>query len=409
MRQDVPLIGRGTLTPRSLAGQVAVVTGAGRGIGYEAARALAWLGARVVIAELDRKSGLAAAQRICEEAGSPVALFVHTDVADERSVARLVREATPRFGPVDIVLNNATATPVGPVHRVPIADWDLSYRVNLRGPVLLARAFLPGMIERQRGVFVCVSSSGAAPYMGPYEVMKTAQVELGNTLAAELEESGVIAFTVGPGLVRTPGAEATIPKIAAFYGKTVDEFYAMSQAHIISAEAAGAGFAAAIAMAPRWRGQEIGAVQALRAAGIEWEAPARQAPSGSALTPARCAEALALCREVRATLAEQSAGWAERPLFERQWVVRDFRKHAGMPVEHWLELLGRLEERLAAGDAEGALALRVPVGQLAAYYEHMLSTARGYLQKEPDKLAEAEQAIGAWRETAGKLAAILGA
>jgi NAD(P)-dependent dehydrogenase (short-subunit alcohol dehydrogenase family) len=407
MRRDVPLIGRGTLTPRTLAGQVAVVTGAGRGIGHEAARALAWLGARVVLAELDRKSGLAAARRICEEAGGPVALFVQTDVADERSVARLVRQATPRLGPVDIVLNNAAATPVGAVHRAPIADWDLSYRVNVRGPVLLARAFLPGMIERQHGVFVCVSSSGAAPYMGPYEVMKTAQVELGNTLAAELEESGVIAFTIGPGLVRTPGAEATIPKIAALYGKTVDEFYAMSQAHIISAEAAGAGFAAAIALASQWRGQEIGAVQALRAAGIDWEAPTRQDAAGGALTPARCAEALALCREVRATLAEQSAGWAERPLFERQWVVRDFRNHAGMPVERWLDLLACLEERLAAGDGAGALAVGAPIDQLVAYYEHMLHAARGYLQKDPEKLAEAESALAAWKEAASKLAQML--
>lgn len=107
---------------------------------------------------------------------------------------------------------------------------------------------------------------------------------------------------------------------------------------------------------------------------------------------------MGLCRKVRATPAEQSAGWAERPPLERQWVVRDFRRHAGMPVEHWLDLLGRLEERLAAGDGEGALALRAPIGQLVAYYEHTLDTARGYLQKEPAKLAEAEQAVGAWRE-----------
>lgn len=404
MQSDLPLIGRGTLTREALADRVAVVTGAGRGIGYEAARALAWLGARVVVAEIDKRTGIAAAQCIAGEMGADSAVCIRTDVSDERSVRHLAQEAGKHFGPVDIVLNNATVSPVGPVPEARIASWDASYRVNLRGPVLLARAFVPGMLRRGHGVFVCVASSGAAPYMGPYEVIKTAQVELANTLAAELEETGVITFTIGPGLVHTPGAEGTIPKIAALYGKTVDEFYDLSKAHIISAEAAGAGFAAAIAMASQWRGQEIGSVQALRAAGIEWEAPAVAA---AGLSQARCAEALALCREVRTTLAEQSAGWRERPLFERQWVVRDFRKHAGMPVEQWLEQLERLEAALDACDAAGVAALRAPVGQLAAYYSHTLEVARGYLAKEPEKLAESERAVGAWHAAAAGLAEIL--
>ena len=115
--------------------------------------------------------------------------------------------------------------------QVPVESWDASYRVNLRGPVLLAQALLPGMAERGSGVFVCVSSVGEA-YMGAYETFKAAQVHLGQTLAAELEESGVVAFTIGPGLVRTPGAEAGIAALAPLYGKSVEEFYAMSAEQI---------------------------------------------------------------------------------------------------------------------------------------------------------------------------------
>jgi NADP-dependent 3-hydroxy acid dehydrogenase YdfG len=92
-RANVPLIGMGTLAGDALAGQVAVVTGAGRGIGFEAARALAWLGAHVCIAEVDRRTGREAAGRIAAEFGEGVVSFLRTDVGNERSVARLARRS----------------------------------------------------------------------------------------------------------------------------------------------------------------------------------------------------------------------------------------------------------------------------------------------------------------------------
>ncbi|MGQ9682791.1 MAG: SDR family oxidoreductase [Anaerolineae bacterium] len=401
MAEQIPLIGTGTLTRECLAGQTAIVTGAGRGIGYETARALAWLRARVAIAEIDKKSGAAAAARIEAEMGRGSARFVHTDVGDERSVARLAR-AVPA---ADVVFNNATLARVGAVQNTSVRDWDDCYHVNLRGPVLLARAFLPGMLRRRRGVFVCVASSGAAPFMGPYEVCKTAQVELANTLAAELEGTGVIAFTIGPGLVATPGAQESIQRIAPLYGKTVAEFLEMSKDHIISVEEAGAGFAAAVALAEQFAGQEIGSPQALVAAGITFgKAAAATVPQG--LSKEETAEALDLCREVRGTLAEQAEGWGKRPLFERQWVQRDFRKYAGRSVDQWLELLGRLEAALAARDAAAIAALDAPVAQLAAYYEHLLQVLRGW-EKDPAKLQQGEQALQQWRETAARLADLL--
>jgi hypothetical protein len=152
------LIETGNLTPEMLAGQVAVVTGAGGGIGYETARALLWLGASVIIAEINQKSGKAAALQLGKEFDPAKVTFIHTDLGSQRSITSMVRQVLRRFGKVDILINNATVTPLGAVQDVNIKQWDWSYRVNLRGPVLLTQAFLPGMLERNYGVLMSISS-----------------------------------------------------------------------------------------------------------------------------------------------------------------------------------------------------------------------------------------------------------
>jgi NAD(P)-dependent dehydrogenase (short-subunit alcohol dehydrogenase family) len=268
-KPQLPLVGSGTLTQESLRGRVAVVSGAGDGIGYEAARALAWLGAHVVIAELDRRRGRKAERQLSEEMGEGSVTFLHTDVGDERSMGRMTTRLLESVGKADIVINNAAVAPIGSVQETTIQEWDRSYRANVRGPVLLAQAFVPGMVKRKYGVFMCVSSSGAAPYMGAYEVFKTAQTELAKTLAAELNGSGVSVFSIAPGFVpTTPGAVSAIAKAAAIQGRSAPEFEAMHQEHAVSAEVAGAGFAAAAALASDLHGQEITSRQALQMIGI---------------------------------------------------------------------------------------------------------------------------------------------
>ncbi len=404
MPSNPPLISTGRLARTALAGQVAIVTGAGGGIGYESARALAWLGARVVIAEIHNSSGKSAAERISREMGAGSALFIHTDVGDEGSVANLARHALRAFGEVDIVLNNATLAPVGAVKDTPIKDWDLSYRVNLRGPALLARAFLPGMLERKCGVFICVSSVGDA-YMSAYESMKSAQVHLARILDTELEGSGVIAFTIGPGLVMTETAQQQIKKLAPMYGKSVQEFYDMSKEHIITVEEAGAGFAAATALAERFKGLEIDSRMALNAAGIEWGKPAVTS-SSLHLTAEEAQKALPLCRSVREILDGQVRGWAERPLFERQWVIRDFKKYAGMPAEQCLEELAALESALQAGGDTANLTGKEIPSRLAAYFLHYQELSQGFI-KDPQQLAETMAALKDWTQKAEDLAALV--
>jgi NAD(P)-dependent dehydrogenase (short-subunit alcohol dehydrogenase family) len=325
-------------------------------------------------------------------------LFVRTDVSEEHDVQRLAHEAQHCFGQVDVVLNNATLAPHGkPVHESSIGDWDISYRVNLRGPVLLAQAFLPGMLARRHGIFACVSSKGAA-YLGAYESLKAAQVHLAETLDAELENTGVIAFTIGPGLVPTETAQAAVQHIAPLMGLSLDEFYQMNQGAILSAEAAGAGFAAAIALAEQFKGQEISSLQALIAAQIEVASPATtpDSPSAEAVT-----QALPWCQQVRRTLEEQAHGWQQRSIFERQWMLRDFKKNAGMPVEQWLNALTQLEQQLAVSQPISVKTLP-PIERLAGYYSHMGDLAKGY-EKDQTKLAESMTHINRWIDEVNRL------
>lgn len=99
-------------------------------------------------------------------------------------------------------------------------------------------------------------------------MFKTAQVELANTLAAELEDTGLSVFSIGPGLVKTQTAMQGIEKVAPLMGISTDEFYHMNRENIVSAEEAGTAFAVSLLFAKKYHGQEIGGIQALIDAGI---------------------------------------------------------------------------------------------------------------------------------------------
>jgi NAD(P)-dependent dehydrogenase (short-subunit alcohol dehydrogenase family) len=390
------------LAPDTLRGETVVVTGAGGGIGYEAARGLLWLGANIVIAEINAESGQHAADLLGKEFDASRVLFVLTDVGDEASVAHLAEIANGKFGKVDVVLNNATIASLGLVKDLPIETWDASYRVNLRGPVLMARAFLPDMLKRNHGTFICVSSSGSA-FMGSYESFKAAQVHLANTLDAELEESGVIAFTIGPGLIPTETANQAVEKLAPMMGMTVEQFFAMNKSIVLTVEEAGTGFAVAVALAVQFRGQEISSIQALKLAG--WDSGEVEAVTGPTLDMGRRVQALEWCRRVRTTLTEQSEGWRGRSLFERQWVIRDFRKTAGMPAEEWLEMLTHLEASLQPGSVTTQIP-DLPLDRLAGYYNHLAELAKGY-EKNAAKLEENLRHVYGWKDEVDKLIQVL--
>lgn len=388
------------LKPDALREETVIVTGAGGGIGYEAARALLWLGATVIIAEISEEKGSKAAETLGTEFDEERVRFIRTDVGDEVSVQNLYNESVGCCGRVDAVINNATIAVLGTVKDLPIEKWDASYRVNLRGPVLMAKAFLPDMIRRNHGVFACVSSTGTA-FLGGYETFKAAQVHLANTLDAELEGTGVIAFTIGPGLVPTETARRAVSRLAPLMGMTMDEFFAMNKNAMLSVEEAGAGFAASIVFAEKFRGQEISSIQVLKAADINFGAE-KTVEESARISPEKQEQARALCEAVRLTLKEQSDGWKNRSLFERQWVIRDFKKTAGMAVEEWLDALQQLEANLKRG-----IISRPPLEKLAEYYNHLAELAKGY-EKDSLKLEDNLRHVYGWKDEVEELEKMIG-
>jgi len=368
------------LSPDTLRGETIIVTGAGGGIGYEAARALLWLGANVVIAEINQPNGRKAEVELEKEFGKDRVLLVTTDVGDEASVKELYKLSVLAFGKVDAVINNATVAVLGKVVDLPIEQWDRSYSVNLRGPVLMAKTFLPDMIKRNHGVFACVSSTGTA-YLGGYETFKAAQVHLANTLDAELEGTNVIA----------------VAQLAPQMGMSVEQFFEMNKGAVLSIEEAGVGFALSVVLADKFRGQEISSIQALKAADINFGG-GEEKKELAEMSLERRKQAQALCEAVLVTLKEQSEGWKSRSLFERQWVIRDFKKTAGMPVEEWLAGLEHLKESLRD---EGAIT-PLPLDKLAGYYEHLADLAKGY-EKDASRLEENLKHVYRWRDEVKEL------
>lgn len=381
-------------------GKTVLLTGGGGGIGAEAARAFAAMGARVILAEVQAQTGRLAQQKLCGEFGAQAAVFYEVDLAEEAQVRALAGWVLGQYGVPDVVFNNATITKMGAVDEVETAFWDHSYAVNLKAPLLLAQLFLPQMKARGRGALVFVSSSGASPYMGAYEVFKTAQVELSNTLAMELEGTGVLTYTVGPGLVKTQTAMAAIETVAKNMGMTTDEFYRMNSQHILSAEQAGWGFALSAAFAPRYHGQEIGCIQVL----MDCDALPPEPQQGT-VPPAQgdSEEQQRLLARVQTTLEEQYAGWQKMNVFERQWVLRDFKKMMALSAEQAVQQLQQISGQLAAGKGLGR-AERQFLEKLQAYWQHQLALLKGY-EKDKKKLEQNAQIITGW---AGDIAALLG-
>jgi len=373
--------------PKLLDNKTILLTGAGGGIGIEAALAFAAMGARVILAEIDPLKGKQAEQAVLAAYPDNPAVFYPVDLSDESQVRAMADWIIRNYSAPDVVFNNATITKMGAVDQVDIPFWDKSYGVNLKAPVLLSQLFLPLMKQRNSGTLVFVSSSGASPYMGAYEVFKTAQVELSNTLAMELEGTNINAYTIGPGLVKTQTAMNAIETVSASMGMSLDAFYEMNSKHIIGADAAGLGFALSAAHAERYRGQEIGCIQVLMDNGLfaeEVGQPAEKNPVNK----------LPYFQRVQKTFLEQYDGWQKMNLFERQWVFRDFKKSMGLSAEQALESLQRMSDSLSGGqyDAQKDGAF---LANLRRYWEHQLKLMQGY-EKNPAKLAENTRIIEGW-------------
>lgn len=377
-----------------------LLTGGGGGIGYEAARALTWLGANVVIAEIDTTTGMQAQTAINKELNTDKVWFYPIDICNVQELDIMKLSINNRFGAVDVIFNNATVTPFGAIESVSIQDWDQSYFVNVRAPVLLIQKFLPDMLKRNAGVIVFVPSSGAAPYMGAYEVFKTAQVELCNTLAGEMEDTNIITYAIGPGLVKTKTAQKGIETIARLMNMSTEAFYRDNEGQILDAEAAGTGFAISVALAKQYNGQEIGSIQALMDGGVYTKNTIDR--STSTLNEEQREEFRLRLGNIVETYTEQYKGWFKRNIFERQWVLRDFKKTTGMSVDDMQSVLLQLSMAIEKEDYSTIYNYKDQLYKLKIYYERQHKLLQGY-EKDPQKLQENSGFIISWIEDLDKI------
>jgi 3-oxoacyl-[acyl-carrier protein] reductase len=188
-----------------LSGRVAVITGAGGGIGRATAALFAREGARVVLCDVDTASGERASAEI--RRGGGTALFEHADVADSPSVARVIARAVEAFGSLDVLVNNAGIDSGGKAFLdVTEAEWHRVLAVNLHGAFYGCRHAVPHMVRAGRGVIINVSSVLAVAsllHVVPYAASKAALLGFTKALAHELGPSGIRVNCVLPGSTDT--------------------------------------------------------------------------------------------------------------------------------------------------------------------------------------------------------------
>jgi NAD(P)-dependent dehydrogenase (short-subunit alcohol dehydrogenase family) len=194
-----------------LEGQVALVTGAGRGFGRAIAERFAAEGAAVALLARSLTQLDEVAQAIRDAGGQ--AIGVRCDVSDAHSVEHAVGKVEELLGPVDLLVNNAGVPgPFGPVWQVDPDEWWRAQAIHIRAPMLFMHQVLPGMIEHDRGRVICVSAIASrlvAPNLSAYCTGKIAQNRLVAEAAAELAETNVAVFAIDPGFAATQLARDT--------------------------------------------------------------------------------------------------------------------------------------------------------------------------------------------------------
>lgn len=362
------------LDSHTFSDQVVIITGAGRGIGFNTARAFALLGARVILAELS-EDGKTAEEVIRREGGT--ALFIQTDVSNQDSVTHLLEQTHLAYGPVDILVNNAIFIHQVNVEEMSTEIWDRTMAVNLRGTFLTSRACIPDLLGKNQGLILNMTSTDAMPGLSAYIASKQAITGFSQSLALELEGTGVRVIPFGPGMVDTPGIRSVAEGLAPQLGLTESEFLNLSlhadyQGLMPPEHAAAAAVYLAAFLAEEFHGQVVNGYEILERAGV--------LHTGKVSTPIVETEqsheretVQALFSRLSNILDETEAEFGSLPVFVRPMAKGGFKSKTGMSLADW--------QRLASSLVSGAAPVPGKMGELleklATYYrEAPMETAR---------------------------------
>jgi NAD(P)-dependent dehydrogenase (short-subunit alcohol dehydrogenase family) len=272
------------LSSYNLRGKTVVVTGGSRGLGLALAREVAAQGAGVAICGRDAGS-LERARHSLAQISSDV-LAVTCDIAQPASVSQLLEQVHQRFGPVDVLVNNAGVIEVGPAETMSVADYEEAMATNFWGMLYPTLAVLPEMRERKAGRIVNITSIGGKlgiPHLLPYSASKFAAVGFSQGLRAEVAADGIKVVTVCPGLMRTGS-----PRNAIFRGRHRSEYAWFSISDALPGLSINAEGAARRIVAACRRGD----------AEVLFPIPARVAAVVNAVAPGLTADALSLVNRV---------------------------------------------------------------------------------------------------------------